>query len=208
MVTIITLTTKFNCTVPLSVPSVDGAMRVVCGADVDIGSTIMYDYDAQRGCSYSVYDVNNTCIAECVLNAESSSACGGGFTIDDAMSYIVFRGITGLHRVVCVTVADLISGVSSIDILYDRLEYYHIDSQHTRGIVDVYLDNKSLSSLEVYPVGAIYLSSTYVDPATLFGGVWEAVIGVFPDTIYAWTRIVDGTMPIVDIAIADLAICA
>lgn len=31
----------------------------------------------------------------------------------------------------------------------------------------------------IYPVGAVYISTTLVDPATLFGGTWEQIEGRF-----------------------------
>ena len=45
-----------------------------------------------------------------------------------------------------------------------------------------------LTAQGAYPVGAIYLSVTEVDPSSLFGGTWERIVGRFllgADTTYA-----------------------
>ena len=41
--------------------------------------------------------------------------------------------------------------------------------------------------LNLYPVGAIYMSAVNTSPAQLFGGTWEQLDTV--DNIYAWKRL-------------------
>ena len=36
------------------------------------------------------------------------------------------------------------------------------------------VDKIAISLLDVYPVGAIYMSTSSTDPGSIFGGTWEA----------------------------------
>lgn len=42
------------------------------------------------------------------------------------------------------------------------------------------LSSSSSSLLDAYPVGSVYISYVSTSPASLFGGTWTAITGVFP----------------------------
>lgn len=50
----------------------------------------------------------------------------------------------------------------------------------TQTYVDEALSSSSVSLLDAYPVGSVYISYVSTSPASLFGGTWTAITGVFP----------------------------
>lgn len=46
--------------------------------------------------------------------------------------------------------------------------------------IKAYVDeHKGITALDVYPVGAVYISLSLTSPATLFGGTWERITDCF-----------------------------
>lgn len=50
----------------------------------------------------------------------------------------------------------------------------------TQDYVDEAVSSSSSSLLDAYPVGSVYISYVSTSPASLFGGTWTAITGVFP----------------------------
>lgn len=196
---------------PLEASDIDGTLHVACGTTVPFGCTLMYSYVANAGCNYHVYDSNDNCIAELVFDSTpSTSLRGGGFTIETDMSYIRFSENVKLSRSIDMTVESIIRNVGSLDELHSRLDYYNVNKQHEQDIINIYLDqDKTNVRNDAWRKGDVYLSTIETDPASVFGGTWRALTGVFPDAILAWeyTGDTDETSAVVDIAIADKAIC-
>lgn len=44
------------------------------------------------------------------------------------------------------------------------------------------------TAARAHPVGSVYLCASGADPARLFGGVWEAHAGAWPEGVTAWQR--------------------
>lgn len=207
MLAIITMNTTLNCIVPIDVEPVGGARVVRCGTDVHVGCTIMYCCHELNGGSYAIYDSNGTCIREHIFGGDDD-ILGGGFTVDASMSYVKFSGNVEISKTATVTVTQIINQASDLVELQRLLSAYCVDTQYMQDIINLYLDNKATLGLNVYPVGAIYLSSIDVDPFKLFGGAWQRLFNVFDASIYAYVRVEESITPIADMAVADKAICA
>ena len=50
--------------------------------------------------------------------------------------------------------------------------FLYCSSMHVKQSDSV--DKIAISLLDVYPVGAIYMSTSSTDPGSIFGGTWEA----------------------------------
>lgn len=189
----LTIDTVLKCRAPIDVAPVDGLITVTCGTDVPVGSAIVYNYNAVDGCSYSVYDINGKCISEFSVDGTSTSeTCGGGLTVTGAMSCVKFSQNTAVYKAIEMTVAELIAGITDITSMYSALDTYCIDEYLRQDIINIYLDTNStggsVAGLNSYPSGAIYLSVSNVSPESLFGGTWEALTGLFHESVFAWAR--------------------
>ena len=41
---------------------------------------------------------------------------------------------------------------------------------------------------QIYPIGSVYMSTEIINPATLFGGIWEQIKNNNISTVYMWKR--------------------
>ena len=47
---------------------------------------------------------------------------------------------------------------------------------------------KGLDFDQIYPIGSVYMSTKIINPATLFGGIWEQIKNNNISAVYMWKR--------------------
>ena len=47
---------------------------------------------------------------------------------------------------------------------------------------------KSIDFDQIYPIGSVYMSTEIINPATLFGGIWEQINNNNISAVYMWKR--------------------
>ena len=48
--------------------------------------------------------------------------------------------------------------------------------------------DKGVDFDQIYPIGSVYMSTKIINPATLFGGIWEQIKNNNISTVYMWKR--------------------
>lgn len=145
---------------------------------------------------YSYLNGKNAVTISAKFKKVSDSAYGAPIDLEDSIQSAVTCDRDSAYDFV-VTIADMMESTDYNLTLGKGIPAFFIDTQKSSVGVNC-LPSQSdvlqlgasawLTAQGAYPVGAIYLSVTEVDPSTLFGGTWERIGGRFllgADSTYA-----------------------
>ena len=145
----ITLETKYNCIVPIPTqPNTETTL--VCGTDIDVGCSVMYQFLLTQGCYYKLCDNSGTIIEDCTIEPVNSSGMSGGcFTVASSCASLVFCSTVSLSKSVVLTVADIISISNSLDALYNNMVKYNFNVEDMQQVINLYLELKGGSTIGI-----------------------------------------------------------